>query len=297
MPMNLNTNTYIIPLNNTLNCLTNALTTSIYWFMLFIKFVLDIIYLITIYPFKYIYNTYTQGIILLSIYITTSLGDITNLILSILLLKNGFINNTLTISLYSVGFGFSIFANIKRFYNIYKKSVGNFNTNNKPFIIFLHSLPFIIGCSFTIVSWIGINHDNEKTPVTYDKIIIFLVFSMLGILSEISILSTYFRSNDTKVAPLINDSGEQLINKIFNSYYQNDDFTCCICMDDHTYNDTDNDKNINNKNEIIIGIDNHLVKLKCSHVFHSNCIINWIKIGYKTNIINTCPMCRQEIDI
>ena len=47
---------------------------------------------------------------------------------------------------------------------------------------------------------------------------------MLGILSEISILSTYFRSNDTKIAPLINDSGEQLISKIMNSNYQNDDF-------------------------------------------------------------------------
>lgn len=34
------------------------------------------------------------------------------------------------------------------------------------------------------------------------------------------------------------------------------------------------------------------IKLKCSHEFYTNALLEWIRVGN-----NTCPMCRKKLDI
>lgn len=41
-----------------------------------------------------------------------------------------------------------------------------------------------------------------------------------------------------------------------------------------------------------IGIGDYLRKLKCKHIFHSNCIENWVN---EKNISSFCPLCLKPI--
>ena len=49
--------------------------------------------------------------------------------------------------------------------------------------------------------------------------------------------------------------------------------TCTICLEDFTINDS-------------------VIKLNCYHLFHPNCINNWI---FKNITFRTCPTCRKII--
>ena len=50
---------------------------------------------------------------------------------------------------------------------------------------------------------------------------------------------------------------------------------CCICLSD-IY------KKIENKK---------ILQLECSHVFHEECIKEWVKKMHERNLIYTCPLC------
>lgn len=52
---------------------------------------------------------------------------------------------------------------------------------------------------------------------------------------------------------------------------------CTICLEKFLYND-------------------NVIKLRCYHVFHPNCIDKWLNQRINTSsVINTCPTCRQII--
>ena len=55
------------------------------------------------------------------------------------------------------------------------------------------------------------------------------------------------------------------------------------------------DKEVINKNNCNICLDifqekEELIKLKCDHLYHTNCIAEWLK-----KHSNKCPICRDEI--
>ncbi|KAL3660656.1 hypothetical protein V7S43_014410 [Phytophthora oleae] len=52
--------------------------------------------------------------------------------------------------------------------------------------------------------------------------------------------------------------------------------TCCICLNDY---DSDEEEE-----EVV---EDRMVKLPCSHLFHEDCVIDWF------NTSTTCPLCRQ----
>ena len=40
---------------------------------------------------------------------------------------------------------------------------------------------------------------------------------------------------------------------------------------------------------------NKMIKLKCGHIFHSNCIEKWVVTQINSNLNPECPVCRNEI--
>ena len=72
---------------------------------------------------------------------------------------------------------------------------------------------------------------------------------------------------DDDVEVCIVNSKDVVIGNVIKS-----DKECCICLDDFK---------INNK----------IVKLECTHIFHTDCLFKSIRF------INSCPMCRKHIQV
>ena len=53
---------------------------------------------------------------------------------------------------------------------------------------------------------------------------------------------------------------------------------CPICQDDFKQNEEG-------------------IKMPCNHLFHPNCIVEWLKVNGKTQRLNigTCPVCRYSL--
>ena len=90
-----------------------------------------------------------------------------------------------------------------------------------------------------------------------------------------------------------------LINPIYNNInYDYEDVK--IVLNEEQFNNLEckcyKDLNLNEAKECLICIDNFneeddIVKIKCNHIFHKNCIKSWL-----CEESNKCPVCRISID-
>ena len=75
------------------------------------------------------------------------------------------------------------------------------------------------------------------------------------------------------------------------------DYVCDCCMPSVCgFNDEEEEIQLDGSCSICLGDDNQeLTKTKCGHVFHLECLVNWIKINNKTKTIfeGSCPICKQ----
>jgi len=103
-------------------------------------------------------------------------------------------------------------------------------------------------------------------------------------------------NTDYNDLPDLIDDNNNVINNVINNNYED----IKIVLNEDQFNKLDSfyykDKCCECSDECLICIENfedesHLVKLNCNHVFHKNCIKNWI-----CNENNKCPICRIEID-
>ncbi len=335
-------------------------------FFTFLYVVLDAIYRLIMGPFVYLYNYHLPMLLLIGLHIITSIGDIANIVTTILLLKNNNINEDDTLLKYQIifwsGLGFCIFANIKRFYTIYSKTGAQPQRVDDYYrikMIAAHGIPQMLNMSFTMYTWVTVNSQYQKNIIPMDRMIIFLLFSVIGLSSESSILLNYYMINlaqsnsdsnssivgsesglgvsygsNNKIYPSVVSTIQMLIKNINdNSIDKELTDVCGVCMDldldlglgldanldsnvnlktDPNNSNSNNnqcywsiDKSINkmytnNSDHVIINIKENptkTIKLDCTHLFHSDCLIEWLNAGIKNNILNTCPLCRQEIKI
>ena len=109
----------------------------------------------------------------------------------------------------------------------------------------------------------------------------------------------------TNLSNIINDdySGMPDLISLYNIVDYNNDFNNTyndvkIVLNDEQFENLENIKyeKLNDINECLICIENFeededIIKIKCNHIFHKDCIRKWL-----CNESNKCPICRIEID-
>ena len=134
-------------------------------------------------------------------------------------------------------------------------SIGNFNNNTDT----SHLEEYIIGL-VVIGPTIGIMFVAICYCI-YDKIIK-------------KYLKCYTVRNNPKIVV------ESIVNPVFiqeiNTNNLLEETKCCICLEE-----------INDKQKDI--------SLKCEHVFHQECLMEWIKTQQNSKLDSNCPLCRECI--
>ena len=130
------------------------------------------------------------------------------------------------------------------------------------------------------------NTDTSHGLETYEEyIIIILLFFPILLILFVSInyhiydvIKKYFkcfiRKNNPKIVV------ESIVNPVFiqeiNTNNLLEETKCCICLEE-----------INDKQKYI--------SLKCEHVFHQECLMEWIKTQQNSKHDSNCPLCRECI--
>ena len=133
-------------------------------------------------------------------------------------------------------------------------------------VIFLLGMTIFGSIILFITAWSAPVH-----PITNDMINCGILIGTSGIIILILVILKH------KLKKKILKFKQQNIKKSIETYKynlkENEIFTCSICLEDGTQN----------KN-------NYTIKLKCGHIYHIECIQNWI------NVKKECPICRNKLD-
>jgi hypothetical protein len=117
--------------------------------------------------------------------------------------------------------------------------------------------------------------------IIYENInLISIIFFLYNILLSISILFYRKKKLDNNIKPINFDIELITIEKS-----KNITENCSICLQ-NDQNDPNNQNDQNDQNN-----QNNLIKTKCNHIFHKNCIEQWL------NLKQICPNCRNSINI
>ena len=84
--------------------------------------------------------------------------------------------------------------------------------------------------------------------------------------------------------------------KLFKNQINPNEYILNVIKFKHKKSNTVEDKDIN-CSICIEKNNNNSIILECKHVFHFNCIRNWIKKCKNDNIQITCPLCKNIIKI
>ena len=108
--------------------------------------------------------------------------------------------------------------------------------------------------------------------------IAFIIFIAICVYIKDKITKKYLKCRNGSSNPKI--VVESIVNPVFiqkiNTNNLLEETKCCICLDE-----------INNKQQYI--------SLHCGHVFHQECVMEWIKTQQNSRNDSNCPLCRDCI--
>ena len=242
---------------------------------------------IIMWPLKYIIANHEWHIVFLILYLIASGPDITSLILSSI-----YFNCDLT-SGQKIGLGTILFTSsitlLRRLlivFGIYKPCEQSQHLDGeKWFKIFIYIIPTVYTYIANIVFYDKLETCGHLS--SRDTLIFILIAGIIGAIVEIDALYNVWESivnrnnrpiTDRHISPeprltqiIVKSNKDIIIDKINNcNFINNEETNCSICLE--------------NK---------ELIELECTHVYHKECIIEWINQSMLTS--KKCPVCRHDI--